>query len=134
MYKYVCIYTYITYIDVEFTRFVPFVCPGFKLEAMILASTQQIYLYTKTGFTIIKFKPYKHLLPLTRFVPLVCPGFKLQAMILAHLFLAVESGAITSPLWPQVYIYTYMYMYIYIYIYIYIYVYASGPTLNPSAP
>jgi len=29
------------------------------------------------------------------------PGFKLQAMILAHLFLAVESGAITSPLWPQ---------------------------------
>mmetsp|Transcript_24882 Transcript_24882/g.80999 ORF Transcript_24882/g.80999 Transcript_24882/m.80999 type:complete len:1099 (+) Transcript_24882:98-3394(+) len=29
------------------------------------------------------------------------PGFKLQAMILAHLFVAVESGAITSPLWPQ---------------------------------
>lgn len=29
------------------------------------------------------------------------PGFKLQAMILAHLFLAVESSAITSPLWPQ---------------------------------
>ena len=29
------------------------------------------------------------------------PGFKLQAMILAHLFMAVESGAITAPLWPQ---------------------------------
>lgn len=29
------------------------------------------------------------------------PGFKLQAMILAHLFLAVESNAITAPLWPQ---------------------------------
>lgn len=29
------------------------------------------------------------------------PGFKLQAMILAHLFLAVESGAVASPLWPQ---------------------------------
>jgi len=29
------------------------------------------------------------------------PGFKLQAMILAHLFLAVESNAVTAPLWPQ---------------------------------
>jgi len=29
------------------------------------------------------------------------PGFKLQAMILSHLFLAIESNAITAPLWPQ---------------------------------
>jgi len=29
------------------------------------------------------------------------PGFKLQAMILSHLFLAVESGAITTPLYPE---------------------------------
>jgi len=29
------------------------------------------------------------------------PGFKLQAMILAHLFLSVESGVISAPLWPQ---------------------------------
>ena len=29
------------------------------------------------------------------------PGFKLQAMILSHLFLAVESGAITTPLNPE---------------------------------
>jgi len=29
------------------------------------------------------------------------PGFKLQVMILSHLFLAVESGAIAAPLWPQ---------------------------------
>eukprot|EP00316_Scyphosphaera_apsteinii_P022949 CAMPEP_0119314430 /NCGR_PEP_ID=MMETSP1333-20130426/32697_1 /TAXON_ID=418940 /ORGANISM="Scyphosphaera apsteinii, Strain RCC1455" /LENGTH=1099 /DNA_ID=CAMNT_0007319535 /DNA_START=148 /DNA_END=3447 /DNA_ORIENTATION=+ len=29
------------------------------------------------------------------------PGFKLQVMILSHLFLAVESNAITCPLWPQ---------------------------------
>jgi len=29
------------------------------------------------------------------------PGFKLQAMILSHLFLAVESGAITTPLCPD---------------------------------
>ncbi len=29
------------------------------------------------------------------------PGFKLQAQILSHLFMAVESGAITAPLWPQ---------------------------------
>jgi len=29
------------------------------------------------------------------------PGFKLQAMILSHLFLAVESGSITVPLYPQ---------------------------------
>jgi len=29
------------------------------------------------------------------------PGFKLQAMILSSLFLAVESGAITVPLYPE---------------------------------
>lgn len=29
------------------------------------------------------------------------PGFKLHAMLLAHLFNAVESNTITTPLWPQ---------------------------------
>ena len=29
------------------------------------------------------------------------PGFKLHAMLLAHLFNAVESTTITTPLWPQ---------------------------------